>query len=220
MKTIKRLIYTLLFLFIGLPMLYFLSAIVLGSITVNNDQGNTLENKTETIYLSTNGVHLDIILKADNLSTGLKNGLLGEAKYYGFGWGEENFYLNTPTWGDLTFKNGFRALFLPSDSLMHIKRINAPESDWLAVPLSQNKLNKLNKQLETKFATNEAGKKIHLPDTGYTKTDDFYRANGSYTLFYTCNTWANDVFKASGLKASYWTPFDFGLLGKWENEQP
>jgi len=55
-----------------------------------------------------------------------------------------------------------------------------------------------------------------LPDKGYTKIDDFYRAKESYSYFNTCNSWVNKGFKESGIKACYWTPFDFGLLKKFE----
>jgi hypothetical protein len=61
---------------------------------------------------------------------------------------------------------------------------------------------------------NKTGEKIILSERGYTRKDDFYKANGRYSLFKTCNSWVNLGFKESGLKACLWTPFDFGLLRK------
>ena len=49
-------------------------------------------------------------------------------------------------------------------------------------------------------------------DAVYGKNDAFYEANGSYSLFHTCNTWANNGLKACGQKACFWTPFDSGIF--------
>lgn len=215
MNLLKRTIYALFFIFIGLPVLYFIVAVVLSYITVNTAQP---KQQTETIYLSTNGVHLDIIIHTSDISPNLKTGLVGSSNYYAFGWGDENFYLNTPTWADLTFKNGFSALFLNSSSLMHVTRFDTAQPDWIEVKLTTVQLRRLNQQLIASFKTDTNGNKIPLPNAGYTPMDEFYKAHGSYTLFYTCNTWANNIFKKSGLTASYWTPFDKGLLSKWQNQ--
>lgn len=193
--------------------MYLLTALALSHTTVNTAAA---PQQTKTVYLSTNGVHLDIILHREDISHSLRAGLVGDGNYFAFGWGEENFYLNTPTWGDLTVENGFRALFLNSSSLMHVKRWDTPASDWVAVTLSNTQLQQLNQHLAASFQPDARGQKTHLPNAGHLPTSDFYKAKGSYTLFYTCNTWANDMFKRSGLKASYWTPFDMGLLNKYE----
>lgn len=136
--------------------------------------------------------------------------------YLSFGWGEENFYINTPTWGDLTFKNAFKAMFLKSSTLMHITRYKSVGSDWVEIKITESELEKLNDYLQNTFSTDEHGMKILLEDQGYTAIDDFYKAKGSYSCFKTCNTWVNSGFKESGLKSSLWTPFDFGLMSKYE----
>ncbi|REG87882.1 uncharacterized protein DUF2459 [Winogradskyella sediminis] len=58
--------------------------------------------------------------------------------------------------------------------------------------------------------------KIILENQGYSSIDDFYKAKGSYSCFKTCNSWVNSAFKESGLKSCLWTPFDFGLMNKYE----
>lgn len=215
----KKFIYALLFICIGVPLIYFLIALLLSAITVNTNQVSNTQNKTNTIYLSSNGVHLDIVLPANSITPDLRQGLIGEASYYAFGWGDENFYLNTPTWADLTFKNGFSALLLNSSSLMHVTRFTEAQPDWVAVSVSPEQLQHINQHVLASFQTDSMGTKAHLPNAGYTPTDDFYKAHGSYTLAYTCNTWVNDIFKKSGLTASYWTPFDKGLLKKYKPSQ-
>jgi len=46
----------------------------------------------------------------------------------------------------------------------------------------------------------------------YGNRDAFYEAKGSYSLFYTCNTWANNALKAAHQKASLWTVYDKGIF--------
>jgi uncharacterized protein (TIGR02117 family) len=46
----------------------------------------------------------------------------------------------------------------------------------------------------------------------YNNEDAFYEAKGSYNLFYTCNTWANNALKSCGQKAALWTPSDMGIF--------
>ena len=45
-----------------------------------------------------------------------------------------------------------------------------------------------------------------------------YEAKGKYSLFYTCNTWANDGLKSAGLKACYWTVFKGGIFDQYQVE--
>ena len=45
-------------------------------------------------------------------------------------------------------------------------------------------------------------------------TDAFYEANGRYSIFNTCNSWANLGLKVSGQKACLWTAFQQGIFLK------
>lgn len=212
---IKRILKWILFL-LSIPLLYILISLLLTSITVNKKDKE--DNAEKSIFLTTNGVHLDIILPKENIDSLLLLGIKQNTaeNYLAFGWGDENFYLNTPTWGDLTFKNAFGALFLKSSTLVHLTRYQNKQSDWIEIKVTEAELKKLNSYLLETFFLNENGEKVMLIDKGYTSKDDFYKANGSYTCFNTCNSWVNSAFKNSGLKACYWTPFDFGLMSKYK----
>ena len=172
----------------------------------------------KTIYLTTNGVHLDIVIPKNNIDSLLLSGLKqGQSdNYLSFGWGDENFYINTPSWGDLTLKNAVTAMFLNSSTLMHVTRHKSKRSDWIKIKITESELNKLNLYLQKTFKTTENGMKIILKNQGYSSKDDFYKAKGSYSCFKTCNSWVNSGFKESGLKSCLWTPFDFGLMKKHE----
>lgn len=203
-------------IFLSLPVFYVLISLLLSSITIKQTSGN--EDSNNQIYLTTNGVHLDIVIPKRHIDSLLLSGIKHnqEDEYISFGWGDENFYLNTPTWGDLTIKNAVGAMFLKSTTLLHITRYRRTYDGWIGIKVSDEELQKLNEYLFETFALNETGEKVILPNKGYSLTDDFYKANGSYTCINTCNSWVNSGFKYSGLKCSYWTPFDFGLINKYE----
>lgn len=199
----------------GLPVAYLAVALLLSwtSVPARTDMG--YPNKV--VYLNPNGVHLDIVIPKSNLAPALIEGLsyAGADQYFGFGWGDEQFYLNTPHWRDLTLKTAFKALMVNSPTLVHLTRHHHKGRDWVAVPLSEQSLDLLNRYIAGAFAAGADGQKVLLPNRGYGARDDFYKATGSYTCFNTCNTWANRAFIKSGLRACRWTPFEFGLIGKY-----
>lgn len=212
-KLLKRALRIFLIL-ISIPFIYLAFALILTYISVQKKVEPIGELKT--VYLSTNGVHLDIIIPRKELDQELLNGLdtSQSVKYYSFGWGDENFYINTPTWGDLTFSNAFKALFLESSSLMHVTTKEKISTKWTKITIDKSNISLLNAYINNSFTKNKDGNIILLKNNGYTSKDNFYKGNGSYSCFKTCNSWANTAFKTSGLKACYWTPFDFGLLAK------
>ena len=75
-----------------------------------------------------------------------------------FGWGDENFYLNTPTWNDLTFRNAFSALFLDSNTLIHLTKHSRMNSEWTIVNLNEKQLLKLNKYILNSFQLDKKGR--------------------------------------------------------------
>jgi uncharacterized protein (TIGR02117 family) len=215
MKIAKRILKWSLYLLL-VPAVYIIISLILSSITIGRAELNAETNKV--IYLSTNGVHLDIIMPIENIDKLLLQGIkhAQNEKYLSFGWGDENFYINTPTWADLTFSNAFSAMFLKSSTLMHVTRHKNKSNNWIEIKISEAELEKLNSYLQNSFELNENGIKMILENQGYSSIDDFYKAKGNYSIFKTCNSWANTGFKNSGLESCLWTPFDFGLLSKYE----
>ena len=210
-KIIKYFLYVLI-----IPVFYLVVSLILTFITIDRKGHN--ETLDKAIYLNTNGIHLDIIIPKKNIDSLLLKGINTgtDDQYLSFGWGDKDFYLNTPTWNDLTFKTAFKALFLNSETLLHITRFQNRHKEWKEIKISDSELQKLNNYILLSFKTNEDGYKQILKSKGYSFNDDFYQAKGSYSIFKTCNTWVNAGFKDSGLKACLWTPFDFGLLNKYE----
>ena len=188
--------------------LYFITAFICSKIAVNSP---TVGSKS--IFLSTNGIHLDIILPTHQISEDLKSDIdlnVG-TKYVSFGWGDKDFYLKTPTWGDLTFSTAFKAMFLKSETLMHLTYYENPKKNWIKINISAEQLQSINKLINESFK-NIDHHKILIPNSGYSKNDEFFQANGSYSCLFTCNSWVNSILKNSNIPACLWTPFDSQLL--------
>ena len=182
----------------------------------------TCETDCVDIYLRSNGVHTDIVLpvtselkdwnkQIDSKKT--KSGKTG-FKYIAVGWGDKGFYLDTPTWNDLTFKTAFNALFYLSSSAMHVTFYdNMTEGERCKkVSISKESYAEIISFIESSFEHVDSTAYILIPDVSYGNTDLFYEAKGRYNLFYTCNSWTNNCLKAGRMKACLWTLFDKGIF--------
>jgi uncharacterized protein (TIGR02117 family) len=207
-----RLFKRTLFILISIIVIYIVMAALLSILKTHPPKSNC--NSDNEIYITTNGVHLDIILPVTNVESEFLNKLeiLSGTKYVSFGWGDKEFYINTPEWKDLTFKTAFKALFLKSETAMHVTCYSTSYSSWKKIKICSSQLDLLNKYIEKSFSKNENGglQKIAVP--GYYQSDFFYEAKGSFSLFNTCNVWVNKALKVTGIQTSVWSPFDFGIL--------
>lgn len=215
MKIIKKIIKCVLY-FVGIIVLYVFSSVVLSYITVNENQP---KNTSKKIYLNTNGVHLSVVLPVNYLTEKLKANLHipSQKKYARFGWANKDFYMNVPTWNDFKFKYALGALFLDTPTLIEISYYKTKKNKWVTIPITEKQLQKLNTYIANSFKLDDNQSKIiisqHIFPNYY-----LYTANQSYSPTKTCNTWVNIGFKESGLKASWWTLFDFGLLNKYKHD--
>jgi uncharacterized protein (TIGR02117 family) len=196
---------------------------VLSRITIDREQ----DTKDEvTIYIKTNGVHTDIVVP---VKTDLAD-WSQEVKYsctslqdtcYPFlavGWGDKGFYLETPEWKDLKFSVAFNAAFGRSTSAIHAtfyKQLRENGS-CRKISISREQYARLVGFITASFQKDEDGHFMHIKtNANYGISDAFYEARGSYSLFHTCNSWANSALKACGQKSCLWTIFDTGIFLKY-----
>ncbi len=211
---IKFVVTKLLPILISLPASYLLWALFFSYLPVNIDYLSGGFDDKKELFLCSNGVHLDLMIKKEDLSPMLSNSLIlnTETKYVAFGWGDRNFYINTPRWSDLKLSHALYALFWKSPTLMHVSEYRELPMGSLEVPLHHTQLQEINDLINRDFRVDSSGKKMYLEGHSYGSNDLFYEAHGSYSCFKTCNTWTNSVLKKSGVKACFWTPFDFALM--------
>jgi uncharacterized protein (TIGR02117 family) len=215
-RTILKTLGKVLLVLIGLPISYLLISLLLTVIPITEKE--TEEPKPHTIYLTTNGVHADLVLPKDLIDPEVLKDQISNTQdqFFAFGWGEENFYINTPTWGDLKFSVAFRAAFLESKTLVHVTRYTTQRKTWIPVAVTQSQLDKLNAYVGATFDESSGKKTVVIGATYTPHQDNFYRAHGNYMFYRTCNSWLNEGLKEAGMKGSLWTPFDFGVLRWYE----
>jgi uncharacterized protein (TIGR02117 family) len=205
---------------IGFICTYLIVAHVLSKISTDKEPETSNE---VSIYILTNGVHTDLVLpikselKDWSKDILFKNTISNDttAKWIALGWGDKGFYLHTPTWDDLTFGTAFRAAFGLSTTAIHATfYLQMSESaSCRKIEISKEQYKRLITYIQNSFQLAKNGAFIHIKtNANYGKNDAFYEAIGSYTLFQTCNTWANDGLKSCGQKACLWTPFDTSIF--------
>lgn len=201
-----------LFFVLGLIGFYLLSALILSLIPTKPKDFTA--PKSQTVYLITNGIHADFVIKKEDLSPDFLSKLnrFQNAKYIAFGWGDKGFYLDTPTWSELKAKTVLNALFLKGESAMHVTQYHHTYSEFIKIEICKEQMDALLQFIEESFVLNKTEKFKEIDRPGYGSNDKFYEANGSYTCINTCNTWINNGLKKAEIKTSVWTPFDKGIL--------
>lgn len=199
---------------------YVIAVYLISKITVNSDIAKVDEKDAIPIYILSNGVHTDIVVPITTeikdwrkeiqfSQTQSKDSLM---QFVGFGWGDKGFYLHTPEWSDLKVSTALKAIFGVSSSAMHttfFKQLKEGEN-CKRILISKEDYQKLVVYISESF--NNPTNPEWIQGYSYGKKDAFYEAKGSYSLFYTCNTWANCALKASNQKASLWTIYDKGIF--------
>jgi uncharacterized protein (TIGR02117 family) len=223
LKFIIKLIFKTLTVFILFVLTYLLAAFSISKIETKQHK---ISEKIE-IYILSNGVHTDIVLPTKNNECDWSKFIPYETtkstdssyQFIAFGWGDKGFYLETPTWGDLTFKVAFKAAFGLGSSAIHTTYHKEMKTgkDCRKIKISRNQYQKLITYIKNSFDLNKHQQPIFIPTNAvYGMNDAFFEGTGTYNLFQTCNTWANNGLKSCGQKACLWTPFSGYIFELYE----
>jgi len=212
MRRILKYITRIFLALVAMVVLYFLTGSVLSFVGTRPDAVNCKEDRT--IYISSNGIHLDFILPASLVERRTLEalGVPEEAKFVSFGWGDKGFYLQTPTWNELKFDVAMKALFLKSESAMHVDYHMSYSGYWTPLKVCPRQLDSIKVHIMESFSRSNKGEIIRIQAAGYRRTDAFYSAEGNYTMINTCNEWVNQGLKKAKVKTAVWSPFEFGVL--------
>lgn len=179
--------------------LYLAAAAILGHVAANAQWHQPLPTEPGvTIFVQTNGVHTGIVLPA------------APHRWYAYGWGDRDFYLNTPRWQDIRPGTLISALVGSSTTLVHIDDLGdfVPDENWRPLRLRPAEYARLWAFIAATFADHPAML------SGYTPSDRFYTARGRYSVLRTCNVWTGDALRAAGVRTGVWTPFE-GDVMRW-----
>ena len=175
------------------------------------------------IYIKTNGAHTDIVVPVRNKvidwshKLPFRNNISQDTtySYLAMGWGDKGFFLDMPTWDDVTFSLAFKALFWLNSTAMHATYYYKMTEDEKCrkIMISYEQYARLIAFITRQFKTDAEGRFIVIPTNAqYGNSDAFYEAHGRYNLFYSCNTWANAALAACGQRHCLWTFFDKGIF--------
>ena len=204
-----------------LPFGYLLAALLLGAIPANvawQEPGQGV-----TIFVRTNGVHTWIVVPKVNAvmdwrpyapGEHLRDPRWGAADHLAFGYGNREFYLNTPTWADLSPRTAALALFGTGPSLLHVEHDHRPgEDEWTrAMTITPGQYRRLADYIRRRFQLDSTGRTMPLLGRGYNEWDMFYEANGGYSFLFTCNEWTGRALRYAGIRTGAWTPFSQSIM--------
>ena len=212
LKKILKLTLKIFVALIALVLLYSIAALLIPNITTSAIH----ETAEVEIYISTTSVHTDIIVPIKNKYYDWSEQVRFEhiqskrtgLQYLAIGWGSKDFYLHTPTWNDLTFSTAFKATCGLSKSVFHTSFYQeiALNENTKRVYISAKQYQQLIQFIDSRFRKDKLEQYIPIASSyAYSTHDAFYEAYGNYSLFYTCNTWANEALKSCEQKACLWT---------------
>lgn len=224
MKKALKIALKIFLVFFGFILIYLIAVFSLSKITVNQEPNTKPEVE---IYILTNGVHTDIVMptKSEQIDWSkqvkFENTQKADStyKYIAMGWGDKGFYLETPEWSDLKASVAIKAATGLSTTAIHATYYKTLKQgdDCKKMMISKEQYDRLIKYINDSFQKDASGNFLAIKtDANYGKTDAFYEANGSYSVFHTCNTWANSALKASGQKCCFWTATDSGIFSKYK----
>jgi uncharacterized protein (TIGR02117 family) len=161
------------------------------------------DDSLKTIYLIKQRWHTAVVFNTEDVDSSI----LPEIKYFekskliDIGWGDEAFYQHP----DFDWDLAYQALFHPTPSTLRIEGIYISLQQYFDLSEIVVELKINNEQLkilliyisETIWRDNTGEDKIL--STQYLNRVYFFKANGEYHLFNTCNTWLARGLKNSGL---------------------
>jgi uncharacterized protein (TIGR02117 family) len=220
-RRIARYVLGTLLAILALPAAYLSAAVVLGAIPANVAWRPPAQGIT--ILVRTNGVHTWIMMPRTNRymdwrpyapGMDLADPRWGNANYVAIGYGNRDFYLNTPTWADLSFKTAAYALFGGGSALLHVEHVHDPEADeWQrSFKVTPAQYVRLTRFIRARFRLDAHGRTIPLLGRGYGPNDMFYEANGGYSFILTCNEWTGRALRQAGIRTGLWTPFSQSIM--------
>jgi len=123
-----------------------------------------------------------------------------DAPYLEVGWGDRQFYFA----GDQSILSMLRAVFIPSDSVIHVASFAEPPEKFFRFPVLKIELSEAGFQnvytyVKQTFAVNENGDRQFAIGQGQYGTSNFYAAVPRYFSAFNCNTWAAEALRNGGL---------------------
>lgn len=194
--------------------LVFVAIILIGLIPVNNDFQPAPDGVE--IYVTSNPVHAEIVLPIQSTVIDWRNEFSADsfpsdtswATHVAVGWGDRGFFLKTPTWADFKVSVAANALFLPSETCLHVtmKGTVVTGANTRAVRISNQQYAQLVGYIKDAFRRDTGDGLLHVNGEHYSSNDAFFEAEGTYHFLNTCNSWVGRGLQATGVRIGWLTP--------------
>ncbi|MCH6574795.1 MAG: DUF2459 domain-containing protein [Bacteroidetes bacterium] len=155
------------------------------------------------VYLIKQYWHTAIVIDKNDIDPDI----LPEVEYFNdfslldFGWGDEEFYQHPGFDSGLAVK----ALFYTTPSTLRVEGIGISKDTYFDISeivvrilVTQEQLNKIVNFISSTVYRNDSGSPVILSAQGLGRII-FFRANGNYHLFNTCNTWLASCLASAGI---------------------
>jgi uncharacterized protein (TIGR02117 family) len=204
---------------LAVPAIYLIAALLLGIAAVNEDFQPARDGVP--VWVRTNGVHAEFVVpthaagidwSADHPANDMR-ALAEPLQFIAFGWGDAEFFANTPAWSDLKLATALAALSGTGAGAMHVEYVAGPSGyAGRELSVSPAQYQRLVQYIRASFARDAAGRPRKLAVAGYFDTDAFYAAVPRYSPVSTSNDWVRRGLTAAGVRAPRWAPFDVALF--------
>ena len=214
-----RLVRRTLLVLIALAGAYILALVVLGLIPVNWSWREA--DRGVVVFVNTNGVHTGIGMPLHNDIMDWRPYVPAEhlrvparGNYIIVGYGHRDFYLNTPSWAELSLSTAVNAASGLGRTLVHVDHLQDPveSGEQKAITLSPDEYRRLVAYIRPRFQLDADGHTIPVPGRGYNSNDAFYEANGGYSAILTCNEWTGRALRTAGVRMGLWTPIEQSVM--------
>jgi uncharacterized protein (TIGR02117 family) len=214
-----RVLLGLLLALLAIPLAYFALLLLLGLFPANAGWREAEEGVV--VFVNTNGVHTGIGMPLHNEimdwrpyvpAAHLRRPRHGN--YIIVGYGNRDFYLNTPSWAELSLSTATKAAFGVGSTLLHVDHVQDPRegSEQRALTLSAEEYRRLVAFVRPRFRLDGQGRTIPVLGRGYQDNDMFYQAHGGYSAWLTCNEWTGRALRAAGVRMGVWTPVEQSVM--------
>ena len=174
------------------------------------------------ICIANTGIHSNILVPTENDAYNWRNYLsidkigidaINDYKYLSFGWGDQDFYMTISSISDFDFYTIFKAVFLPTSSVMYVRGYQSLPQNIEVKCIYTDKANylQLTKFIEASFKLDRNHRKIRIGN-GNTSTAGFYAAKGNYSILKTCNAWTGDALRKADINTPLWDSLSFAIM--------
>ncbi|MFB2837666.1 DUF2459 domain-containing protein [Floridanema evergladense] len=184
---------------------------------------NVTQAKCEfPVCIINDGMHVNIVLPVRNNLvdwqefinvSAIGKDATANYKYLTFGWGDRDFYIQTPTLAEFNLITAAKALFLPTPSTILVQGFaDIPRNPELkCAKVTKTDYLQLTQFIQNTFQFNSQNQPIRIAN-GFLSSSGFYAANGSYSILKTCNNWAAEALQQAGIDTPLWAGLSSAVM--------